>query len=62
MMRIDGEPLPRPVRRDTVIVPREGSVTLRSRFLDFSGRTVLRCHRMNHDELGMMQVVEFLTP
>jgi FtsP/CotA-like multicopper oxidase with cupredoxin domain len=25
---------------------------------DFSGRFVLHCHMMNHEELGMMQVVE----
>ena len=41
--------------RDTVIVPREGSLTFRSRFLDFTGKTVLHCHMMNHEELGMMQ-------
>ena len=34
------------------------SVTLRSRFLDFTGKYVLHCHMMNHEELGMMQVVE----
>ena len=41
-----------------VVVPRDGSVTLRSRFLDFTGRFVFHCHMMNHEELGMMQVVE----
>ncbi|MBS7586831.1 multicopper oxidase family protein [Ancylobacter defluvii] len=44
--------------RDTVIVPRLGSVTFRSRFLDYAGRFVLHCHMMNHEELGMMQIVE----
>ena len=44
--------------RDTVVVPRGGSITLRSRFLDFTGRFVFHCHMMNHEELGMMQVVE----
>ncbi len=44
--------------RDTVVVSRNGSVTLRSRFLDFTGRFVFHCHMMNHEELGMMQVVE----
>jgi len=41
-----------------VVVLRDGSVTLRSRFLDFTGRFVFHCHTMNHEELGMMQVVE----
>jgi FtsP/CotA-like multicopper oxidase with cupredoxin domain len=61
MTHVNGEPLAQPVWRDTVIVPREGSVTFRSRFLDFPGKTVLHCHMMNHEELGMMQVVEFVT-
>jgi len=47
---------------DTVIVPRNGSITFRSRFLDFTGRFVLHCHMMNHEELGMMQVVEVHAP
>ena len=62
MTHVNGEPLARPVWRDTVIVPREGSVTFRSRFLDFPGKTVLHCHMMNHEELGMMQVVELVNP
>ena len=33
-------------------------MTFRSRFLDFTGSFVLHCHMMNHEELGMMQVVE----
>ncbi len=41
---------------DTVPVPHGGSITIRTRFLDFSGRTVLHCHMINHEELGMMQV------
>jgi FtsP/CotA-like multicopper oxidase with cupredoxin domain len=45
------------VWRDTVVVPRKGSVTFRTRFLDFTGKFVLHCHMMNHEELGMMQVV-----
>jgi FtsP/CotA-like multicopper oxidase with cupredoxin domain len=55
---VNGEALAEPVWRDTVVVPRNGSVTFRSRFLDFTGRFVLHCHMMNHEELGMMQVVE----
>jgi FtsP/CotA-like multicopper oxidase with cupredoxin domain len=57
--KVNGEPLATPLWRDTVIVPREGSLTFRSRFLDFTGKTVLHCHMMNHEELGMMQLIEF---
>ena len=58
MVAINGAKLAEQDWRDTVVVPRNGSVTFRSRFLDFSGRFVLHCHMMNHEELGMMQVVE----
>lgn len=58
MVAVNGEKLAVQDWRDTVVVPRGGSITLRSRFLDFTGRFVLHCHMMNHEELGMMQVVE----
>jgi FtsP/CotA-like multicopper oxidase with cupredoxin domain len=59
VMAINGEPVSETLWRDTVIVPRNGSLTFRSRFLDFTGKTVLHCHMMNHEELGMMQLIEF---
>lgn len=62
LVAIGGKALPEAERdwRDTVIVPRKSSVTFRSRFLDFTGKLVLHCHMMNHEELGMMQVVEIV--
>lgn len=57
LTKINGEPLEEPIWLDTAIVPREGSITFRSRFLDFTGKYMLHCHMMNHEELGMMQVV-----
>jgi FtsP/CotA-like multicopper oxidase with cupredoxin domain len=59
VVAVNGEPVSETLWRDTVIVPREGSLTFRSRFLDFAGKTVLHCHMMNHEELGMMQLIEF---
>jgi FtsP/CotA-like multicopper oxidase with cupredoxin domain len=55
---INGEPVEHPVWRDTVIVPRLGSIVFRSRFIDFPGKYVLHCHMMNHEALGMMQLIE----
>jgi FtsP/CotA-like multicopper oxidase with cupredoxin domain len=60
--RINGQPLAEPIWRDTVNVTRLGSVTLRSRFEDFTGRFVLHCHILNHEDLGMMQLVEIYDP
>lgn len=56
--KVNGKPLPEPIWVDTMNVPRNGSITFRSRFVDFTGKYMLHCHMMNHEELGMMQVVE----
>jgi FtsP/CotA-like multicopper oxidase with cupredoxin domain len=58
LTKVNGRPLAEPVWLDTAIVPHGGSITFRTRFLDFTGKYVLHCHMMNHEELGMMQVVE----
>jgi FtsP/CotA-like multicopper oxidase with cupredoxin domain len=62
LTKVNGEALAEPVWGDTVVLPRNGSLTFRSRFLDFTGRFMLHCHMMNHEELGMMQVVEVYKP
>ena len=57
--KLNGKPLAKPQWRDTAIVERKGgSMTFRSRFLDFTGVYMLHCHMMNHEEMGMMQTVE----
>ncbi|MFN8590075.1 MAG: multicopper oxidase family protein [Thermomicrobiales bacterium] len=59
LTKVNGQPLEEPVWLDTAIIPTNGgSITFRSRFTDFTGKYVLHCHMMNHEELGMMQVVE----
>lgn len=58
LTRINGEPLAESIWVDTMIVPGSGSITFRSRIVDFTGKYMLHCHMMNHEELGMMQVVE----
>jgi FtsP/CotA-like multicopper oxidase with cupredoxin domain len=58
LTKVNGKALAEPVWLDTAVLPRNGSLTFRSRFLDFTGRYMLHCHMMNHEELGMMQVVE----
>ena len=58
LTKINGEPLAEPIWLDTAILPRNGSITFRSRFVDFTGKFMLHCHMMNHEDLGMMQVVE----
>jgi FtsP/CotA-like multicopper oxidase with cupredoxin domain len=61
LTKVNGQPV-EPIWLDTVIVPHGGSITFRTRFLDFTGKYVLHCHMMNHEELGMMQVIEVSEP
>ena len=56
--RVNGVALAEPIWRDTVNVRGHGSVTLRTRFEDFTGRLVLHCHILNHEDIGMMQLIE----
>jgi hypothetical protein len=56
--KVNGKPLPEPIWVDTMNVPRNGSFIFCSRFLDFTGKYMLHCHMMNHEELGMVWVME----
>jgi suppressor of ftsI len=44
--------------KDTVPLPMNGSVTMRTRFRDFVGRFVFHCHIAGHENAGQMLVVE----
>src|SRR5262249_9121368 len=48
------------VWRDTVLVAKNKPVTIRMRYLDFPGKTVLHCHNLAHEDLGMMQNIEIV--
>ena len=39
-------------------MPARESVTVRIRFTDFPGRTVYHCHILDHEDLGMMGVID----
>ncbi|PKL85587.1 MAG: hypothetical protein CVV22_06690 [Ignavibacteriae bacterium HGW-Ignavibacteriae-1] len=49
-----------PVWWDVMNIPPLGSLKFRTRFEEFDGKTVLHCHNIVHEDLGMMQVVEIL--
>lgn len=55
---LNGFPLTEPVWLDTVDVPPHGSIKARQRFVDFTGKFVLHCHVLPHEDIGMMQMVE----
>ena len=54
----NGRAMPEPTWQDVVVVPAGGQVTVRIRFDAFPGRTVYHCHILDHEDLGMMGVIE----
>jgi FtsP/CotA-like multicopper oxidase with cupredoxin domain len=54
LVEINGRPAPGKPWLDTVPVPAAGSIKFRTRFLDFSGRFVMHCHILPHEDTGMM--------
>ncbi|SDL44524.1 Multicopper oxidase with three cupredoxin domains (includes cell division protein FtsP and spore coat protein CotA) [Arthrobacter sp. ov407] len=47
-----------PVWRDVVNIPANGQVRVRINFTDFTGRSVYHCHILDHEDQGMMGVIE----
>jgi FtsP/CotA-like multicopper oxidase with cupredoxin domain len=45
-----------PAWKDTIIVPKGGSVTLRLPVVDFEGMTMGHCHILEHEDIGMMMM------
>ena len=56
--RINGAPLAEPRGATPSTCAGHQTVTIRSRFEDFTGIFVLHCHIFNHEDIGMMQIVE----
>ncbi len=57
VIKVNGEAVT-PFWADTLPVPSNGSITFRMRFTDFTGKYVWHCHALNHEDLGMMQLVD----
>ena len=55
--RSDGKPIA-PGWKDTVNVPAGESVRVRIPFRDLAGKAVYHCHILDHEDLGMMGVIE----
>lgn len=54
--------LPRPwVWWDNFAIPPGGYFKMLTRFVDFTGKYVLHCHILDHEDRGMMQLVEVVT-
>ena len=53
-----GRPVDTPTWQDVVNVPARSSVTIRVAFDTFTGRSVYHCHILDHEDRGMMGVIE----
>jgi suppressor of ftsI len=58
VVEINGEPVDAYSWEDTTPIPAFGEIVIRSRFLDFPGKFVYHCHLLDHEDQGMMGVVE----
>lgn len=54
---VNGVPVTTVSYMDVVAVPPGGTVTIRQRFRDFTGRFVIHCHILFHEDHGMMAPV-----
>lgn len=58
VVSIDGRPYDASGVQDTVPLLPDQDVVIRIRFTDFPGKFVFHCHILNHEDNGMMAVVE----
>lgn len=58
VLSIGGEPYEAHGLQDTVILPPGKDVVVRIPFDDFTGKFVFHCHILNHEDNGMMAVVD----
>lgn len=58
VVSINGEPVDEPHYRDTAMIPPFGTLVIRHRFEDFTGKYVMHCHILFHEDHGMMQLLE----
>jgi FtsP/CotA-like multicopper oxidase with cupredoxin domain len=56
--RINEQPYEASSYEDTTPVPAGGSITFRTRLLDFTGTYVYHCHILGHEDSGMMGTIQ----
>ena len=57
---LGNETLQRPVWKDTIFINEEHTITFRTMFDKFLGKSVLHCHKLDHEDQGMMQVFRII--
>lgn len=58
LTQVNGSPVVFDGYQDTTRLPRLGSITMRLRFNDFTGRTLTHCHITDHECNGMMAIID----
>ena len=58
VISVDGERYDAQGLQDTVPLLPGKDVVIRTRFADFTGKFVFHCHILNHEDAGMMAVVD----
>lgn len=60
LMSTNGRPHHGHGLQDVANVPARGRIVIRIRFSDYTGKTVLHCHILNHEDAGMMAVLQIV--
>lgn len=62
VIRRNGEPVPLPAWQDVVNVKAYETVDILVPFNDYAGKTVYHCHILDHEDQGMMGMIEMREP
>ena len=62
VIRRNGEPVPLTVWQDVVNVKAYETVDILVSFNDYAGKTVYHCHILDHEDQGMMGIIEMRAP
>jgi FtsP/CotA-like multicopper oxidase with cupredoxin domain len=57
---VDNVNVPAPIFDDMHVVSTPASLTLRQEFLEFPGTYVIHCHRLNHEDNGLMATISVI--
>lgn len=57
---VDNINVPAPIFNDKHVVTTPASLTLRQEFLEFVGTYVIHCHRLNHEDNGLMALINVI--
>lgn len=60
LMSTNGVPHHAHSLQDVANVPAKGKIVIRMRFTTYTGKTVFHCHILNHEDAGMMAILEIV--